>query len=580
MGIKEWFTNKRLNRLERDLKMIQNRYNFDGTKAIDLSSVYGDDAFTKRIQEYQVWKTGSSELIRHFYTHYKGNEDLNYFWQKALSSTIKRHCGIPKLISNKMGTILFGSDFKVEANVYKEATDNEVNDTASKQAQEVIDGLVDKCELLSKFTDMAVKESWCGHSFAKLNYDLSLSQFPIIETFDLTQAEAVVERGITTAIIFKSYYTKRKGNNVEKYRFEETYSTNNLGYATISNALYKMEADGKAKQVPLTTIPETENLNDEYVFEGVKGMLAFHKPNKLPNNEFSASVYGASDYEGAIDCFDALDETYSELAYETRNNKTIRFVPSNMIPRYSTNDGSIGAVQWDFMSFITAFQMTESSLDQNAKNEIVVQQIPDKTLSLVEKFKNNLVTAINNAGLSPLALGITGLESISAGESSQRERNRVTLETRKSKINNYWIPFLKNFFTQLLAFNNWMIKNTGAKQNQKVSVENLTFENVDITFDFGNYVVENETEVITRWASAKQSGVASIETAVKEIHPEWTEDQVVEEVTRIKFENNIGVDDPTLLQMDMVNETPVDVVAEEEIDKAEVNANVRGEGTL
>lgn len=580
MGIKDYFTNKRLNRLEKDLRMIHDRYNFDLTKALDLTKIYGTDAFTKRIQEYQVWKSGSSDLIRYFYknTGTQGYDGLNYFWQNALPSTIKRHTGIPKLISNKMGTILFGSDFKIEANVYADENAEKPNEEASKQAQEVLDGLIDKCGLLQKFRDMAVKESWCGHSFIKFNYDLSLSQYPILETFDLTQAEAIVERGVTKAIIFKSYYEKYKNQNLkekDKYRFEEIYSTNNLGYATIENHLYKLNADGSVKEVDLTSIPETQNLQPLYTFEGIKGMLAFHKPNKLPNNEFHYCIYGASDYEGAVDSFDALDEIYSELAYETRNNKTIRFIPSTMIPR--DEDGS---VLRNVMSFITAFQMTEGSMDQNARNEIVVQQINDKTISLVEKYKNALVTAINNAGLSPLALGITGLESISAGESSQRERNRVTLETRKDKINNYWNPFLKEVLTQLVAFNNYMIKTVGAKQNQKVNVEDISFETVDLTFDFGNYVVENESEVITRWASAKQSGVASIETAVKEIHPEWTEDQVLEEVTRIKFENNIGVDDPTLLQMDLINEEPIEVIAEEEIEKAEKEAEVSGEGSL
>ena len=586
MGIKDYFTNKRLNRLERDLRMIHDRYNFDATKAIDLSSVYGQDAFTHRIQEYQVWKSGSGALIRHFYTngHSTSTDGLNYFWQKALSHTIKRHTGIPKLISNKMGTILFGSDFKVEANVYQDENASKPNETASKQAQEVIDALTDKCKLLAKFRDMAVKESWCGHSFIKFNYDLSLSQYPILETFDLTQAEAVVERGVTKAIIFKSYYTKKKSlnsNEVDKFRFEETYSTNQYGDATIENHLYKLQANGEAKEVALTTIPETEKVLPFYTYEGLKGMLAFHKPNKLPNNEFSHSVYGASDYEGAIDSFDALDEIYSELAYETRNNKTIRFMPSTMLPRFETEDGSLGAVNWDIMGFITAFQMIEGSLDQSAKNEPIVQQIQDKTTSLIEKFKNALVTAINNAGLSPLALGITGLEAVNAGESSQRERNRVTLETRKDKINNYWNPFLVELFTQLIAFNNWLIKRAGAKQNQKVSVENLDFETVDITFDFGNYVVENETEVITRWGAAKQSGLASIETGVREIHPEWTDDQVLEEVTRIKFENNIGVDDPSLLQMNMIDEQPIDTIVEEkDTTKEEVNATTTGEGTL
>ena len=304
-------------------------------------------------------------------------------------------------------------------------------------------------------------------------------------------------------------------------------------------------------------------------------MLAFHKPNKLPNNEFSHSVYGASDYEGAIDSFDALDEIYSELAYETRNNKTIRFIPSTMIPKYAD-----GTTNFDIMGFITAFQQVEGSLDQSAKNELTVQQIQDKTASLVEKFKNALVTAINNAGLSPIALGITGLEAVNAGESSQRERNRVTLETRKDKINNYWNPFLVELYTQLIAFNNWLIKKAGAKQNQKVKVEDFNFETVDITFDFGNYVVENETEVITRWGAAKQSGLASIETGVREIHPEWTDDQVLEEVTRIKFENNIGVDNPSLLQTDLIDEKPIDTIVEENITKEEVNATTTGEGTL
>ena len=579
MGIKDYFTNKRLNRLERDLRMIHDRYNFDATKAIDLSSVYGQDAFTKRIQEYQVWKTGSGDLIRHFYTNGGNNSgELNYFWQKALPNTIKRHTGIPKMISNKMGTILFGSDFKVEANVYQDDNASKPNETASKQAQEVIDALTDKCNLLAKFRDMAVKESWCGHSFIKFNYDLSLSQYPILETFDLTQAEAVVERGVTKAIIFKSYYTKKKSlnsNEVDKFRFEETYSTNQYGDATIENHLYKLEPNGKTKEVDLTTIPETENILPLYTFEGLKGMLAFHKSNKLPNNEFSHSVYGASDYEGAIDSFDALDEIYSELAYETRNNKTIRFIPSTMIPKFED-----GTTNFDIMGFITAFQQIEGSLDQSAKNELTVQQIQDKTASLIDKFKNALVTAINNAGLSPLALGITGLESISAGESSQRERNRVTLETRKDKINNYWTPFLVEVYTQLIAFNNYLIKTVGAKQNQKVSVKNLDFETVDITFDFGNYVVENETEVIARWGAAKQSGLASIETGVREIHPEWTDDQVLEEVTRIKFENNIGVDDPTLLQTDLIDENPIDTIVEEDITKEEVNATTTGEGTL
>ena len=56
---------------------------------------------------------------------------------------------------------------------------------------------------------------------------------------------------------------------------------------------------------------------------------------------------------------------------------------------------------------------------------------------------------------------------------------------------------------------------------------------------------------------------------------------MLEEVTRIKFENNIGVDDPSLLQTDLIDENPIDTIVEEkDITKEEVNATTTGEGTL
>ena len=49
------------------------------------------------------------------------------------------------------------------------------------------------------------------------------------------------------------------------------------------------------------------------------------------------------------------------------------------------------------------------------------------------KFTTVLTNVINNAGLSPFALGITGLESINQSAESQQERNKVTIETRNKK---------------------------------------------------------------------------------------------------------------------------------------------------
>ena len=68
------------------------------------------------------------------------------------------------------------------------------------------------------------------------------------------------------------------------------------------------------------------------LYKGLKSMLAFYKPNK-PSHDFESLSIGASDYEGSIGSFDALDEVYSEMISEVRNNKTIRNYPQTMIPK-------------------------------------------------------------------------------------------------------------------------------------------------------------------------------------------------------------------------------------------------------
>ena len=542
MGLFDYIRKKRLDRLEKDLHMIQNRINFNPTKAtLNIDQYLSSDSFTQRITEYKVWNTGNAYLLRRFYTSGGGIEDiyrtLKYFWRTAPAEYVKKHSGIPQQISNKNGVIIFGGDFSVSVNVYKVDEQGNIStdldEAKSKLATDTLNAIIKKSKIMESLRKQAVIDSWCGHSLGKLNYDLSISQYPIYEVYDLTQGEVVSQRGVVVGHIFKSYY-KKNGND---YCFEEEYTTTEDGQACIINKLYKMKSDGEKVEVPLTTIKETSELLPSFVFEGLKDTIAFSKANKLPNNEYSTTPYGASDFQGAVDSFDALDEAYSELYAELRNNKTIRYIPDIMIPKDEK-----GRSQIHNMEFITNYQEVKGSYDQDTKDRIEIQTIEDKTSSILEKYRNALVTAINNAGLSPLALGITGLEAINAGENSQKERNRVTLETRKDKIENYWKPYLENFFTQLLAFNNWMVKKAGAKQD--LDNFDLSFDNCDIQLDFGNYIVEDESNIINRWSSAKSAGIASLETCVRELHPDWTEEQIINEVNMIKYEQGMDLDNP------------------------------------
>ena len=355
MGIIDYFRKKRLNRLEKDLQMLQKRISFNPTKAtINIDQYLGSDSFTQRITEYKVWNTGNSYLLRRFYTAGGGAEDiyrtLKYFWRSAPAEYIKKHSGIPQQISNKNGVIIFGGDFSVSVNVYKVDENGNIttdlDEAKSKLATDTLNAIIEKSKIMESLRKQAVIDSWCGHSLGKLNYDLKLSQYPIYEVYDLTQGEVISQRGIVTSHIFKSYY-KKSGTD---YCFEEEYTTTEDGTACILNRLYKLKSDGEKAEVPLSTIVETSDLEPIFVFTGLKDSVGFSKPNKLPNNEYANTPYGASDFQGAIDSFDALDEAYSELYAELRNNKTIRYIPDIMIPKNKE-----GKSQIRNMDFITNY---------------------------------------------------------------------------------------------------------------------------------------------------------------------------------------------------------------------------------
>lgn len=531
---KEYIRDKRLDRLEGDLKMLNNRLQFNPLKLTTKISEEDITSFSDKIAEYKVWSSGDATKIRDFYNQFRESETLHYFWRNVPPTSMCKHTGIPSLIASKMGYILFGNGINIEVVCYDENGNSDKN--KSDVVREEILTLYSRLEMERKLQLGASTESWCGHVFYKLSVDNTLSDYPIIEVADVTHGRVIKERGIVKAIAFPNWY---KDKNKQNYRLDEVYSTNENGDATISYHLYKLDVTkGTEQEVSVTVLPQTAFLVEaDKTFEGIKGILAFEKPNKS-SLLFSESDYGASDYEGAIDSFDAMDEAYTNIFKELRTNRTVRYIPKDMIPK--SVDGSF-ALNDDFTD---AYVQVESDVDQNSDNKITFSIIPDKTESHKAKFLTALTTALNKAGLSPYAIGITGLESVNASAESQQERNKVTLETRKAKMA-LWKPFIEEMLIKIVQLNDWLIKNKIVEQDYKDN--GIDWDNTEIQVSFGDYIVETEQSIIGQAISKLNSGVASTETAIKEIHPDWTDEQVLEEVNKIRYEKGMALDTPDAL---------------------------------
>lgn len=546
MGLKDFFTRRRLNRLQRDLEMLRNTIKFN-PYAITITDNETDKAFSEKITEYRVWSMGNAYILRRFFLGAVQEYDTcNYFWTRAPLHYRMLHSGLPGLICSKMPRVLFGNGISPTVSVYKDNGD--VDKTRTKTATDYALQLIDKVNLRDVLTECATNESWGGHSFIKFSYDTELSNYPIIEASDIMSTEIVKERGITVAIIFKTWYEKEKGQNTGlgslKYRLDEIYTTNDSGDAVIRYELYEIST-GEDKRVPLNSIPETAkvvetvNENDEIVFKGLQGMLAFEKPNRLPSLMFPHSNYGASDFEGATDSFDAVDEAYSTIINEIRDNRTLRYFKSTAFRR--DKDGNVITPD---DGFTKNYVFTESDVDQEQGGEKnrTIDQVNDKTEEHKQKYLTAVTVALNKAGLSPYSIGITGLESINQSAESQQERNKVTLETRKAKLE-LWTPYLAAVITKLLAFNTYLLNTVGVKQDD-LPLEDMDITLSTVTVDFGEYLQDTDKDLVDIWGLAKSQGISSTQNAVRELHKDWTEKQILDETNTIAFEQGMATDTP------------------------------------
>lgn len=546
---KEKRTLKRINRLESDLKLISNKQVFYNSKYIPDT---GDqEEFTYRIAQYFAWFSGSSKRIREFETTQTLSDMLfrqsQMFWKKAPSNYYMVHSGIPNLIARKMPIILFGDDFKTDVIIYKTITENNLttnkrDEKQEKKVIEILETLRNKLKLDELLEKAAQLESVGGHVFFKISIDTTLTKYPILDVVDIRNAEIRKNRGITTSIIFKNYITKKENKKEIKYEHHEVYTTTPNGDACIINELYKRDELKGLTKVDLSLLEETRDIQD-YVFEGIKGLLAFEKPNKLPNAEFLDSNYGASDYTGAIEVFDALDEILSGLFEEVRYNKTIREYPSTFLDE----NGVLNP-------FSTKFVKIEQPLDQGVSVPVDTTVIADKTEAHKQKWMIAIGQACNICGLSPLSLGITGLESINSSDKSQKERVKTTLETRNSKWK-LWKPLLEELFIKLLETISFL-QRKGFKQ-EGIDYIDVEWSNIKINITPNEYMPETKTERINAVAILKQSQGISTDKLVDYVWgDELSEEQKEEEIAKIKYEQGVSIDNPNSLQLGEIEEEP------------------------
>ena len=481
------------------------------------------DKYTRSVLINGVWYSGNDLELKQLYERdlkaFKigqvTSEELNYFWAQPTSGTNIRkiHSGIPQLISEKFVDLILSNGY--EFNVYK---DNKFEDE-DEENKTRLELILDDNMFMGILQEAIETESWSGGVAIKLSTNARFD-YPIIEIIQPEEYEPVIVAGRVVEDIFIKYFDRKNMS----FKLKEHYGIDDKG-GFIKYKLYKLIGRGDGAtwiEADLSELEETKDLKD-ISFNGIFEKFSIYKPNKLPNSEFRGSRLGESDYSGSHGLFDALDEVISAMVQEFRDGKIKNFWPSNLLPTDPLDNNKTylpPALKKDFIVYTSGIGEKE----QPDKVEQVQGDIHSE--KYLESYKKLLETIVNNAGLSPQTLGVTGLDSTAASEESQELREKTSIRTREKKVD-LWTMTLNKLFNLLLILDDY--------KNEQTIGEYY----IDVVFnDYKIQTIQDKTAIAGAGIMNKTWDILS---AVQYIHDELPEEQQMLMAVKIKIENGMNV---------------------------------------
>ena len=439
-----------------------NPYNFQVNEMLD---------FEGHSIRNRIWYRGDSNELEQFYQQNSEYADKYKFWTSKCSPGMdmrKIHTGLPGLIVRTLSSVVLPDmdEFEFES-----------------PAHELLWKEMEKENKFKKKMESVLKEAlFIGDGAFKAVIDTSISDYPILEWYPGDRVEFVYRRDRIMEIVFKTPY-REKGRI---YVLNERY-----GYGYIVNELYLDD-----KLVDIKTIKATEKLIDTAFDDSV--MLA------VPLMIYESAKYegrGGSIFDGKLDSFDSLDETWSQWMDALRAGRAKTYIPECLIPHDPETGMLIKANPFDNRYFAADGDMREGQ-----KNLVITDQpvIPH------DSYLASYITALDlclQGVISPSTLGIDTKKLDNA--EAQREKEKTTLYTR-----NAIVEALQETLPGVVSI---CINAHNILHNQAV-------EEVKVNIPFGEYANPSFESQVETVAKAKQGGIMSIERCVEELYGDTLDD--------------------------------------------------------
>lgn len=238
------------------------------------------------------------------------------------------------------------------------------------------------------------------------------------------------------------------------------------------------------------------------------------RPNRIWRGLVDAAPLGRSDFSGIEGLMDALDETYSSWMRDIRLAKSRLMMPPSYLENIGPGKGAVADV--DREVFVPLAMLASN----DGAPMITANQFQIRWREFKETCEQLIGEAVTRAGYSAQTFGEAATTAMTATEVESRERR--TLLTRAKKLN-YWRPGVASAVFGLMAI-----------EASVFGRRDLTLIKPDVTFP--DAVLPSTSELAATAVALNTAQAASKETLVAMVHPDWSADQVAEEVQAIKDE--------------------------------------------
>lgn len=435
-----------------------------------------------------------------------------FFWGKPNlpgQTQKKTHLPLPADIAATVASLLFDTPPSFEI----------APDGGNDQASERLDLLLNNEQTASELLVAAESCSALGGVYGRIQWDTNLSPTPWIEWVDADAAVPEWTSGRLTAVTFVEELAPLDDEHI--YRLASRYVPGRIEYTLHQGG---QESADMGRTVPITDHPATAGLaplmvDGNAVITGVDRVLATYIPNARPvvgfRRDGQLRHMGRPDLTPDLfELFDMLDETWTSLRRDLRLSRMRIVVPEYMLETGKPGQGA--AFDVDREVYDTVHTPPSDGMEPQFYQPTIRV---DEHLRVADKIIREVLNRVN---ISPLTFG---MEDTAGGAVTAREiqaRTRASRQTFHAK-SRYWRAGLSELAESLLAVDT-VLNNTGAEVTKPVEVN----------------INPPEDETILDTAQTIQALAASdsisIEQRVIRANPDWTPEQVEEEVGKIQHE--------------------------------------------